>query len=516
MSENITVNITTVVQDYSVNVTSPQTQFSVDVSNGLIGAVLPIGGSTGQVLEKQSATNFDVVWANKSAIADGDKGDVVVSSSGATWTIDAGVVNTTKLGGDITTAGKQLLDDVDASAQRTTLGLGTAATENSTAFAAAVHSHNDLYFTEAEVTTFLAGKAEAAHTHAQSDVTGLVSALAAKADLVGGLVPTSQIPEIAITRLLGTVASQAAMLALSGQVGDWAIRSDTGASWIITGSDPTQITDWTSVSYPAAPVQSVNGQTGNPILGYADVGAAAASHTHAQSDITNLTTDLAGKQPLDADLTAIAALTGTNTIYYRSAADTWTAVTVGANLSFSGGTLNLQPTIALTSLRLNDTGADHYAQISSGENLSANRTLSVVLNDANRALTIADDATVSGVNNGIEYITITIENSAGSDITVGLKGTARIPFSGTIQFVDLTANATGSAVIDLWSASGLPTNTDTITGSSKPTLSAQQNVQHTTLTGWTTALVAGNQLAIEVESCSSISRLVITIAVAKT
>jgi hypothetical protein len=44
-------------------------------------------------------------------------------------------------------------------------------------------------------------------------------------------------------------------------------------------------------------------------------------------------------QPLDADLTAIAALTGTNTIYYRSAANTWAAVTIGANLTFTGGTL---------------------------------------------------------------------------------------------------------------------------------------------------------------------------------
>jgi hypothetical protein len=47
-----------------------------------------------------------------------------------------------------------------------------------------------------------------------------------------------------------------------------------------------------------------------------------------------------GAQPLDADLTAIAALTGTNTIYYRSAANTWTAVTIGTNLTFSGGTLS--------------------------------------------------------------------------------------------------------------------------------------------------------------------------------
>jgi hypothetical protein len=48
---------------------------------------------------------------------------------------------------------------------------------------------------------------------------------------------------------------------------------------------------------------------------------------------------VAGLQPLDADLTAIAALTGTNNIYYRSGTSVWTAVAIGANLTFSGGTL---------------------------------------------------------------------------------------------------------------------------------------------------------------------------------
>jgi len=57
-----------------------------------------------------------------------------------------------------------------------------------------------------------------------------------------------------------------------------------------------------------------------------------------------------GYQPLDADLTALAALNGTNNIYYRSAADTWTAVTIGSGLSFAGGTLSATGGSGISSL----------------------------------------------------------------------------------------------------------------------------------------------------------------------
>lgn len=63
----------------------------------------------------------------------------------------------------------------------------------------------------------------------------------------------------------------------------------------------------------------------------------AAGLTVSGSPVTtsgNMTLALAN------DLAALEALTGTDTIYYRSAADTWSPVAIGSGLSFAGGTIS--------------------------------------------------------------------------------------------------------------------------------------------------------------------------------
>ena len=110
--------------------------------------------------------------------------------------------------------------------------------------------------------------------------------LALKADLVGGVIPTSQIPAIAITEYLGSVASQVAMLALNGDRGDWCLRSDLGTTWVLNADNSSLLASWTQLNYPAAAVSSVNGQVGSVVLSYTDVGAAAASHAHSAADVT--------------------------------------------------------------------------------------------------------------------------------------------------------------------------------------------------------------------------------------
>jgi hypothetical protein len=119
----------------------------------------------------------------------------------------------------------------------------------------------------------------------------------AKADLVNGVVPSSQIPAIAISEYLGAVGSQAAMLALTGQRGDWCLRTDSPAAgmWVLGADNSALLSSWVQIPVPTVPVQSVNGQTGIITLGPGDVGAATAAQgalasTAVQPSVTNALT----------------------------------------------------------------------------------------------------------------------------------------------------------------------------------------------------------------------------------
>lgn len=93
----------------------------------------------------------------------------------------------------------------------------------------------------------------------------------------GGLIPSAQLPPLALSEFLGAVASEAEMLALSGQRGDWATRTDTGTTWILTAEPSTLLASWKQVLTPADAVTSVAGKTGVVTLAIADVPLLQAS-----------------------------------------------------------------------------------------------------------------------------------------------------------------------------------------------------------------------------------------------
>jgi hypothetical protein len=112
---------------------------------------------------------------------------------------------------------------------------------------------------------------------------------------------------------------------------------------------------------------------------------------------------------------------------------------------------------------------------------------------------------------------ITLDGN-GSVISTGVKGYVTIPYNCTITGWDIFADQVGSCVIDLWKdtyTNFAPTIVDTICGSEKLTLTAEQKNQDNTLSTWTTAVSAGDVIAFNVESAVTVTRVNAIIKVTK-
>lgn len=112
------------------------------------------------------------------------------------------------------------------------------------------------------------GLANVATTGAMADLTGQVS--------------TAQLPPLAINETF-TAANQAAMLALTAQRGDVAIRSDaingvTGKMFLLASDSPSTLADWKPI-VATGDVQSVAGRVGAVTLTKTDVGLANVDNT---------------------------------------------------------------------------------------------------------------------------------------------------------------------------------------------------------------------------------------------
>jgi len=123
----------------------------------------------------------------------------------------------------------------------------------------------------------------------------------------------------------------------------------------------------------------------------------------------------------------------------------------------------------------------------------------------------------------IKTLTITfIIDGGGSAITPGQKGHLEIPFACTLTAWTLVADQAGAIVIDVWKdtyANFPPTDADAMPGAGKePTIAAtNQKAQDTDISDWTTvAIAAGDILAFNVDSCTTITRVTLSLKATKT
>ena len=305
-------------------------------------ASLPPGGATGEVLTKQSGTDGDADWQTASggvASVNTKTGAVVLNpddlSDTATTNKFVTAADKTKLSnltgtnsGDQdlsglvpstrTVAGKPLSSNVTLVPGD--VGAATAA-QGATADAAAA----DLATHEADVAnphTVTKSQVGLSNADNTSDVAKPVSsatqtALNAKADTsslatvatsgdagdLTGTLPSAVLPPLGITDTT-VVADQAAMLALTAQRGDVAIRTDNSKTYILSTDSPTTLADWKELTATGA-VSSVAGKTGTVSLDKTDVGLSNVDNTaDASKPISSATQSALDLKANDSALTS--------------------------------------------------------------------------------------------------------------------------------------------------------------------------------------------------------------------
>jgi hypothetical protein len=134
----------------------------------------------------------------------------------------------------------------------------------------------------------------------------------------GGKVPASELPDIAISDT-SVVVSEAAMLALTAEVGDIAVRTDVNKTFILKTAGASTLANWQELLTPTDAVTSVDGQTGVVDLSgnYVNVTGDTMSGNLAMgtNKITGLgtptvSTDAATKDYVDTAAIAPSNLTG--------------------------------------------------------------------------------------------------------------------------------------------------------------------------------------------------------------
>ncbi|QED11527.1 hydrolase [Arthrobacter phage Qui] len=180
---------------------------------------------------------------------------------------------------DATTIGKEILLDATAADVRATIGAGTSNLVIGTTGTTAMAGNKTFNFSE-----------------------------------ILGTIATAQLPPIAITNVY-PVANQAAMLALTAERGDMALRADNGESYILSTDSPSTLADWLMITAPGN-VTSVAGRQGAVVLTKADVGLSNVDNTSdANKPLSSaMTTALAGKE---------AAFAAGTTSQYRRGDKTW-------------------------------------------------------------------------------------------------------------------------------------------------------------------------------------------------
>lgn len=314
-------------------------------ATGATGAGVKPGGLEGQVLEKKSNADFDTQWVYPASApvfsVDGRQGAVVLS--------------------DLYDA-----SGLAAAAQAAAEGYADSLAPNydPAGAAAAAQSAAEDYADGLAVNYDAAGSAAAAESAAKSytDTNFVPNSAKGAASGVATLdantkVPSDQLPAIAITNTF-VVNSQSAMLALTAQVGDVAVRTDSYATggqqnYILMTEPASTLANWQVLATPPDAVTSVDGRTGVVSLSdkYDAIGAAAAVTTTSIGAVP--TSRTVNGKALSADISLSYTDVGADAAGAAAAVTTTSIGAVPTSRTVNGKALTSDISLTYT-----DVGAD--------------------------------------------------------------------------------------------------------------------------------------------------------------